>query len=272
MQPRAIIQAIKENTLDDLENLLLSVEEKELKIDETDKHDRTALIHAAEKGYIQVVSALLAHGADINAADSNGMTALMYAAERGDMNMVDLLLNVGGVDIDTINKYGESALSLATNEAHLEVVDKLLVYGAKSCSDDLPEITFKATHQDDCFDETATMPKLSTLLLRGRANKPKDTPENMKAEQLIKDRADIFRELRSLLCAPYQSFHGLFSKSANCDTSEEKKALSNCLHLIPTPKTVPQLQQVQILLPEIVKIIEEYLSFNPSSKFTKRLK
>ena len=44
---------------------------------------RTPLMSAAEAGHHDVVEALLARGADVNAADMENTTALMLAAKNG---------------------------------------------------------------------------------------------------------------------------------------------------------------------------------------------
>ena len=38
---------------------------------------------AADKGSVECLTVLLAHGADVNAKINNGTTALMYAADKG---------------------------------------------------------------------------------------------------------------------------------------------------------------------------------------------
>lgn len=282
MRERPIIQAIKNDALDDLDDLLISAEAKETKIDETDKHDKTALLHAAKQGYTPVVNALLALGANINAVDANGMNALMLAVTNNHRDVVDLLLEVGGIDIDATDNWSDTAVDHAIKIGNLEILDKLLTYGART-QFDKPAITNA--------DEEAPMPCMAPLLIRATApRRARATPVCSDAlVQLMKDKANRAEELRSFFCEPSQSSHGFFSqpkgfKSSCVIIDEDEKAIPlprffllpsqpmNCLVLIPKPETVQQLQQVQILLPEVVKIIEEYLSFNSSSKCTKRLK
>jgi ankyrin repeat protein len=56
---------------------------------------RTPLMIAARAGNIEIVQALLAKGADVNAKDSEGKTALELAKERGDAKVVELLKQSG---------------------------------------------------------------------------------------------------------------------------------------------------------------------------------
>ena len=57
--------------------------------------DCTALMRAAESGYIDQARALLQNGADVNEARGSGHTALMLAAGRDQLEMVQTLLRAG---------------------------------------------------------------------------------------------------------------------------------------------------------------------------------
>jgi len=61
-----------------------------------------------------VVDLLLAHGAPLNDADNRGRTALMIAAELGYLTTVDLLLK-RGADPTLKDRDGKTALDLAKN-------------------------------------------------------------------------------------------------------------------------------------------------------------
>ncbi|MFA6037887.1 MAG: ankyrin repeat domain-containing protein [Legionellales bacterium] len=58
-----------------------------------DKKYRTALHIAAEKGYDEVIVALLEKGFDVNIKDGSGMSALHYAAGSGRMSTIKLLVS-----------------------------------------------------------------------------------------------------------------------------------------------------------------------------------
>ena len=60
---------------------------------------------AAMEGDIATVRALLADGADVNAAQGDGMTALHWAAERGDDGLAEMLLYAGAV-VDPVTRIG----------------------------------------------------------------------------------------------------------------------------------------------------------------------
>jgi hypothetical protein len=60
-----------------------------------DQKGRTALIAAAEHGYLEIVKVLLALGANPHKKDNSGRTAAMYAQERKDEEMVAILQLAG---------------------------------------------------------------------------------------------------------------------------------------------------------------------------------
>ena len=80
----------------------------------------------------EVMAALLAvEGVDLNMwKDSDGKTALIIAAEEGYMNVVKLLLDVDGVDPNIADEDGKTALIHAAHEGHAQVVTLLLEKGA----------------------------------------------------------------------------------------------------------------------------------------------
>lgn len=59
---------------------------------------QTALMLAVSHGRMDMVRALLAHGAEVNIQDDEGSTALMCASEHGHVEIVKLLLAQPGCD------------------------------------------------------------------------------------------------------------------------------------------------------------------------------
>ena len=57
---------------------------------------RTPLIQACQKGYVDIARLLLNHGANPDLPDKQGKTALDYAFEMGHENVIELLLNIPG--------------------------------------------------------------------------------------------------------------------------------------------------------------------------------
>jgi ankyrin repeat protein len=90
----------------------------------------TALIVASEDGYREVVEALLAKGANVNAQRNDGKTALIIAAAKGNVWVAQLLLAKGAA-INMKEESGSTALMAAAKRGHLDVVQLLLAKGAE---------------------------------------------------------------------------------------------------------------------------------------------
>ena len=89
----------------------------------------TALTRASFKGYLDIVKALLAAGADKDKVDEDGVTPLIWAATQGHLKVVQVLLKAGA-KVDKADKYGHTALIGATDNGHTQVVEALLKAGA----------------------------------------------------------------------------------------------------------------------------------------------
>ena len=89
----------------------------------------TALARASTEGYLDIVKALLAAGADKDKYGGFGVTPLIWAATQGHLKVVQVLLKAGA-KVDKVNKYGHTALIVATDNGHTQVVEALLKAGA----------------------------------------------------------------------------------------------------------------------------------------------
>ena len=94
----------------------------------------TALMHAAHRGNLPLVRALLAAGADVGATDPSGWTALMKAVynadlDRGFADVVQALIDAGA-SVETPIGYGIRPLMLAAGYGETAVVETLLGAGA----------------------------------------------------------------------------------------------------------------------------------------------
>ena len=99
----------------------------------------TALMHAADKGYILLVEPLLAAGADANLHRADGVTALFIAAMRGHSEIVATMLKAGvdpkkalaaGADVNARDVKGWTALMRMADKGSLLFVESLLAAGA----------------------------------------------------------------------------------------------------------------------------------------------
>jgi ankyrin repeat protein len=85
---------------------------------------------AAMRGDSDAVQALVAGGADVNAAQGDGMTGLHWAAERGDEQIAEILIRAAA-ELNAVTRLGAyTPLHLASRGGHTEVVLELLEAGA----------------------------------------------------------------------------------------------------------------------------------------------
>ena len=89
-----------------------------------------ACVLAARAGNAELVTLLLAHGADVNSRDQSGWTPLMRAAMKGHVEAVRVLLNHGAEVNAQENGEAWTALHWATARGHADVVALLLSHGA----------------------------------------------------------------------------------------------------------------------------------------------
>ncbi|MGK7377601.1 ankyrin repeat domain-containing protein [Planococcus sp. 1R117A] len=89
--------------------------ERNWAVDQLDplREDYTALRWAVQKGHLDVIQLLLAHGADVNAKDDSGMTPLYQAAADGNTEIVAYLLD-HGAEIDSAANDGVTPLIIAS--------------------------------------------------------------------------------------------------------------------------------------------------------------
>ena len=94
-------------------------------IDEPD-----ALVTAAWNGEYDPIRLLIGQGRDLESCDEHGSTALMVAAERGYLGIVELLIE-HRANINARNRVGDSAIDLAKFHEYDEIVDTLRRMGAE---------------------------------------------------------------------------------------------------------------------------------------------
>ena len=87
------------------------------------------LYNAAEKGHGEIVSGLVAAGADVNAATQDGYTPLYAAAEKGHGEIASGLV-AAGADVNAARQDGSTPLYTAALKGHGEFVSGLVAAGA----------------------------------------------------------------------------------------------------------------------------------------------
>lgn len=81
-----------------------------------DNYGKTALMLAAAAKYVELIDMIMEMGTiDINTQDVKGDTALHYAARKQNVEIVALLSSVDGVDPSIQNKQGKTALDLGSS-------------------------------------------------------------------------------------------------------------------------------------------------------------
>ncbi|KAG5844227.1 hypothetical protein ANANG_G00160130 [Anguilla anguilla] len=96
----------------------------------TESNHDTALTLACAGGHEELVSVLIARGANIEHRDKKGFTPLILAATAGHVVVVEILLDKGG-DIEAQSeRTKDTPLSLACSGGRQEVVELLLLRGA----------------------------------------------------------------------------------------------------------------------------------------------
>src|SRR5688500_12035399 len=91
------------------------------------QYGRTALMAASS---VAKVKLLLARGAQVNVRDESGATALTSAVERADVEVVDALLKAGAEGLNAQNEDGETLLMRAVRSGKTDLARLLLANGA----------------------------------------------------------------------------------------------------------------------------------------------
>lgn len=89
------------------------------------------LLHAAENGDLNSVTAALARGANRNAQDNNGQTALHWAVTMGNANIVRALIGEYRANPNLQNNLGLTALDIAINLDFMHIAEYLQVHGGQ---------------------------------------------------------------------------------------------------------------------------------------------
>ena len=90
------------------------------------------MFFASQNGYVEIVNALLAQNADVNAANNSGTTALSMASHNGHLSVVQALLAHPNIEVNkAYTVTGATPLFLASRKGHAAVIKALLAQKAE---------------------------------------------------------------------------------------------------------------------------------------------
>jgi hypothetical protein len=110
-----------------LECLRLVLNSEVCNLNDRDASGATALHWASGEGHVDIVSALIDFGGDINALDANNETPLHYCCLSGRLNCAKFFCEKGA-KINVLSANGQTALHLATLNRFVDVVSLLIDY------------------------------------------------------------------------------------------------------------------------------------------------
>ena len=120
----------------------------------------TALSDAVVCNSRQTVDLLLSRGANVNGRGRRGYTALMFAAENGYPDIVSDLL-AAGADVDAVEQHdGKTALILAAVHGHLKSATLLIAHHANVNLADMDGMTALAAASRSNGDASREMTQL----------------------------------------------------------------------------------------------------------------
>ena len=130
--PRQILFALcwrgGDGALDKIKHLY---ESKQVKKDEVDENNVTALRFAAQYNHPEIVLYLLSLGSSTKIKAKDGIDPLLSAVEKRHVNIVKILLEAGASPNNALSRDGMWCLKQAQENFHDEMVEILLQHGAR---------------------------------------------------------------------------------------------------------------------------------------------
>ena len=130
--PRQILFALcwrgGDGALDKIKHLY---ESKQVKKDEVDENNVTALRFAAQYNHPEIVLYLLSLGSSTKIKAKDGIDPLLSAVEKRHVNIVKILLESGASPNNALSRDGMWCLRQAQENFHDEMVEILLQHGAR---------------------------------------------------------------------------------------------------------------------------------------------
>ena len=114
-----------------LEKIKYLYNSKQVKKDEVDDNNVTALRFAAQYDHPEIVQYLLSIGSSTKIKAKDGIDPLLSAVEKRHVNIVRILLESGASPNNALSRDGMWCLKQAQENSHDEMVELLLQYGAR---------------------------------------------------------------------------------------------------------------------------------------------
>jgi ankyrin repeat protein len=161
---QALMEVITQNNQDEVSKILAHPKAKNFNEDDL----REALVLAAENNYVNIAHKLIQAGADIK---EKYCFALKHAAEKGHIDMVKALLPVQGcdkrahyMDVNYLNAHRDDALIAAARNGHADVMREIINAGAN--------VNYQNTFGQIALVEAAKSGSVDAVkvLLQARAN------------------------------------------------------------------------------------------------------
>jgi ankyrin repeat protein len=148
------------------------------------------LHHAAKENREDIVSALIANGANIEAEDHEGWTPLHYAARTDSLEVAGLLIQ-SGAKVDVSNDTGFTPLHWAARMESFEVAKLLIQSGANIEAEDHEGWT-PLSHTGENYVGTS-LPLVAQLLLQHGANTKGVLEMKVVIDQWVNDHKDAWK-------------------------------------------------------------------------------
>lgn len=99
---------------------------KIINIDKQDNDGKTALIRAAQEGYVEIVKHLIEAGVNLDTKDNYETTALIWAVINGYVEIVKYMVEAGtGINIQ--DKEGKTAIHWAIEKGCKDIEKELMI-------------------------------------------------------------------------------------------------------------------------------------------------
>ncbi len=124
MTSKGLTPLVHAANVNNIQIIKLFLTKTKVDINIEDQLGNTALIKAAEKGYIEIVDYLINNGADINYQNKDGMTAAMKSAEKNHFYVLKILIE-NNADIERTDFTGRTLKEITKNSRDKRMI-KLL--------------------------------------------------------------------------------------------------------------------------------------------------